>query len=57
MEVNTEDFISEIENEPAIWNSSIDEYSNKIEKKAAWERVITKFYPESFGKNSLGLIE
>ncbi|KAF5307378.1 hypothetical protein FQR65_LT07095 [Abscondita terminalis] len=41
--VNVDDFITEIEKEPSIWNSAIEEYSNKIIKKNSWERVILKF--------------
>jgi hypothetical protein len=42
---NTEDFISEIKAQPAIWNSATEEYSNKICKRNAWEEVILKFHP------------
>jgi hypothetical protein len=42
---NTEDFISEIKAQPAIWNSAAEEYSNKIFKRNAWEEVILKFHP------------
>ncbi|XP_046830030.1 uncharacterized protein LOC124429164 [Vespa crabro] len=44
--INTEDFISEIELRPAIWELSSDDYTNKITKKNAWEEVIRKFCPE-----------
>jgi hypothetical protein len=42
---NTDDFISEIKAQPAIWNSATEEYSNKICKRNAWEEVILKFHP------------
>jgi len=41
--VNTEDFISEIQKCPAIWDSTSDEYSDKIKKRNAWEDVVRKF--------------
>ncbi|XP_043486093.1 uncharacterized protein LOC122513715 [Polistes fuscatus] len=44
--INTEEFISEIEARPAIWELSSDDYTNKVTKKNAWEEVITKFCPE-----------
>lgn len=49
--INTEDFISEIEARPAIWELSSDDYTNKITKKNAWDEVIKKFCPE-FDKKS-----
>lgn len=42
---NTDDFISEIENFPAIWDLQNDDYSNKNAKRNAWEAVIAKFVP------------
>lgn len=44
--INTEEFIAEIEARPAIWELSSDDYTNKVTKKNAWEEVITKFCPE-----------
>ncbi|KAB0805403.1 hypothetical protein PPYR_02373 [Photinus pyralis] len=41
--VNTKDFISAIEQFPAIWDLSNEEYSNKTVKRNAWEAVILKF--------------
>lgn len=57
--INTEDFISEIELRPAIWELSSDDYTNKITKKNAWEEVIRKFCPEferksNAEKNNIG---
>jgi len=43
---NTDDFISEIENWPAIWNHQHDDYCNKNAKRNAWEVVISKFVSE-----------
>ncbi|KAG8240303.1 hypothetical protein J437_LFUL014353 [Ladona fulva] len=43
--VNTDDFITEIENWPAIWDLKNDDYSNKTAKRNAWEAVIGKFVP------------
>ncbi|KAK2587681.1 hypothetical protein KPH14_003798 [Odynerus spinipes] len=50
--INTEDFISEIEARPAIWELSSDDYTNKITKKNAWEEVIKKFCPDFERKSS-----
>ncbi|KAJ8891230.1 hypothetical protein PR048_010745 [Dryococelus australis] len=36
---NTEDFVSEIEKYPVIWDRTSDEYSNKTAKRNAWEAV------------------
>ncbi|XP_049878510.1 uncharacterized protein LOC126375565 [Pectinophora gossypiella] len=38
-----EEFIDEVESRPAIWDSRSDKYSNKIEKKKAWEEICNKF--------------
>lgn len=57
---NTDDFISAIEGEPVIWDSKLDEYSDKIAKRNAWERVIAKFVEgfqekESAEKTKIGM--
>ncbi|XP_015188015.1 PREDICTED: uncharacterized protein LOC107072525 isoform X2 [Polistes dominula] len=44
--INIEEFISQIEARPAIWELSSDDYNKKAAKKYAWEEVITKFYPQ-----------
>jgi hypothetical protein len=43
--INTEKFISEIEAQPALWNTASEQYSNKISKRNAWEEVISTFDP------------
>jgi hypothetical protein len=43
--INTEDFISEIEAQPALWNTASKQYSNKMSKRCAWEEVMVKFDP------------
>ncbi|KAJ8881464.1 hypothetical protein PR048_017945 [Dryococelus australis] len=45
-ELNIDDIITVIEQQPAMWNMPIDEYSNKILKRAAWEKVISRFMPD-----------
>lgn len=42
-ENQVEEFIDEVESRPAIWDSRSDKYSNKIEKKKAWEEICNKF--------------
>lgn len=49
--VNTEDFISEIEQHQALWNVRQPDYSNKQIKVSAWEAVILKFYPNFANEN------
>lgn len=44
-EVNTDDFIAAVEQFPAIWDTSSNNYSNKITKKNSWELLIVKFCP------------
>ncbi|KAJ4451751.1 hypothetical protein ANN_03222 [Periplaneta americana] len=44
--INTEDFISEIESRPAIWDVKSDNYSNKVVKTNAWQEIIAKFVPD-----------
>lgn len=57
--VNTEDLIYEVEKNSAIWNSTLEEYVNKVEKRNAWYKVITNFFPDfdekpSTEKNEIG---
>ena len=59
LNIDTEDFITEIEAHPSIWDSSNEEYANKIVKKNSWETIITKFIPNfkdssSSEKNNIG---
>ena len=49
--INTENFISEVEKYPALWDSSSDGYSNKNERKNAWNEVILHFIPDFEGKS------
>jgi len=44
--LDTEELISAIEKQPAIWNSAINEYSDKIAKRNAWSNVITGFFAD-----------
>ncbi|XP_047106469.1 uncharacterized protein LOC124775685 [Schistocerca piceifrons] len=44
--MNTEDFISEVESRPVIWDMKSDDYSNKVMKMKAWQEIITKFVPD-----------
>ena len=38
--VNTEEFIHEVEKYPAVWNVSSDDYSNRNEKRKAWNAIM-----------------
>ena len=40
---DTELFIMEIEQRPALWNSGIKEYSDKNIRKTLWEEIVQKF--------------
>ncbi|XP_063612967.1 uncharacterized protein LOC134786343 [Penaeus indicus] len=42
---DTERFIIEIEDRPAIWDVHLKEYSNKILKAKAWEELCSIFVP------------
>ncbi|XP_046985972.1 uncharacterized protein LOC124555970 [Schistocerca americana] len=44
--INREDFISEAESRPAIWDVKSDDYSNKVVETNAWQEIITKFVPD-----------
>ena len=48
--VDTELFISAIENENAIWNSQTAEYSQKNAKTKAWENIFKIFYKHFYDK-------
>lgn len=43
---DSEKFIVEIENHPAIWNSACSEYSNRDVKKKCWEELTNIFSNE-----------
>ncbi|GBN20792.1 hypothetical protein AVEN_146051-1, partial [Araneus ventricosus] len=45
-EINTEDFILEVERKPAIWDFRIEAYSNKIEKPNSWSDILKNSIPE-----------
>lgn len=49
--INTEDLIHEVENHPAVWDSSIEQYSNKNEKRNAWSEIIMHLIPDFEGKS------
>lgn len=60
VDCNTEDFISAIEDEPVIWDSRLEEYSDKIAKRNAWERILKKFVEnfddkENAAKTKIGM--
>jgi hypothetical protein len=40
---DTELFILETEERPALWNSALKEYSDKNVRKAMWEEIVQKF--------------
>ncbi|KAL4710119.1 hypothetical protein ACJJTC_016521 [Scirpophaga incertulas] len=52
-DINTEEFINEIEIRPAIWNSKSDKYSNRTETRNAWEGICEKFI-EDFQNKTTG---
>jgi hypothetical protein len=39
----TELFILEIEERPALWNSTLMEYSDQNVRKSMWEEIVQKF--------------
>lgn len=43
---DSEKFIIEIENRPAIWNSACSEYSNRDVKRKCWEELTDIFSNE-----------
>lgn len=50
--IYTEDFLSEIESRPAIWDVISDNYSNKVVKTNAWQETIANFVPD-FNEESM----
>jgi hypothetical protein len=50
--INTEDFISEVESRPVIWDVKSDDCSNKVVKTNAWQEIIAKFVPD-FNEKSM----
>jgi hypothetical protein len=40
---DTELFILEIEERPALWNNALKEYSDKTVRKSMWEEIVQKF--------------
>ena len=42
-DLNTEEFIREIESLPSIWNMESSEYSDRNLRKLAWETLVNKF--------------
>lgn len=51
MPFDTDLFITEVESHPALWDSRSADYSNRIEKRKAWEELCEKFI-EDFGNKS-----
>ncbi|KAK5640346.1 hypothetical protein RI129_011157 [Pyrocoelia pectoralis] len=45
VDVDTEDFIAEIEQFPDIWDTSSNDYGNKVIKKNSWEQGHIKILP------------
>lgn len=43
LEIDTYVFIDEIRRRPALWNTNIDSYTNKIIKKKTWEEMVLVF--------------
>lgn len=43
--VSTENFIEEIRIQPSIWDLNSSEYSNRMEKVKAWEKICCKVVP------------
>ena len=48
--INTEDFISEFEAKPAVWNLPVEQNSGNIYKWNAWQEVRVKFHSLSSKK-------
>lgn len=40
---DTERFIEEIENRPALWDSTLEEYCNRDFKKQCWNDIVDIF--------------
>lgn len=43
MDFDTEKYIYEIENRPALWNMKCNEYSDRILKIKMWEEIVEIF--------------
>lgn len=57
---DTDRFIIEVEQRPAIWDSRCNEYSNKLSRGKAWEELCDIFVPDfkemdSVKKNKTGM--
>ncbi|XP_045464159.1 uncharacterized protein LOC123673618 [Harmonia axyridis] len=52
IDFDMEEFISEIERYPAIWDMRSDLHSNRLEKSRAWEKVCLKFIDGYENKSS-----
>jgi hypothetical protein len=54
--IDTEEFIVEVESRPVIWNSALKEYSNKQARRQTWEEIVEKFGAElsKEEKNEIG---
>ena len=54
--IDVEELIIEIESKPVIWNTVLEEYSNKQARKKAWEEIVAKFGEDltENGKKELG---
>lgn len=42
---DTELFIGEVQRRPALWDSSTDDYSNRVIKKNSWNELCELFIP------------
>lgn len=43
MDFDTEKFIIQIQNQPAIWNTKCADYSDRNLKQAAWEQIVNAY--------------
>src|SRR5258705_10145560 len=50
--INVEDLITEIEAHPAIWDSSLAEYSDNVATERAWIEVCSRFDPDFAGRDA-----
>ncbi|XP_045767123.1 uncharacterized protein LOC123868636 [Maniola jurtina] len=57
LEFDTEKFIEEIKNRPAIWDSESPEYANREMKKKAWEDVINIFGGENLSSSQRRIMQ
>jgi hypothetical protein len=44
-EFDTEQFIVEVQRRPALWDSSTDDYSNRVIRKKSWNELCELFIP------------